>query len=284
MDANGSPAVTPALGEWVSGLALDDVPQDVVEHLKTCLLNSLGCGLFGAAQPWGVIAGDVAVAMSGGGTCSLFARAETVSPADAAMANGTAIHGFELDDAHVSSFASSRRRDGARGACRRGSTECIRGGLTGSTRSRLRSRASHRYLRGCLALDQRLSRHRHGRDVRCDCSRGEAPAPVSNPDRACPWDRRHAGVGPLFRPGRSDDQAFPCWPSVAKRNDGGLSCRAGLHGQSGRHGSAVRRLHEHDARAIRRRNNSGRSRQALGNRACRVEAVRVLRQFPHNRR
>ena len=103
MDSNVPTAVTPALGQWVSGLALENVPQDIVEHLKTCLLDSLGCGLFGAAQPWGVIAGNVAVAMSGGGPSSLFARAETVSPADAAMANGTAIHGFELDDAHVSS-------------------------------------------------------------------------------------------------------------------------------------------------------------------------------------
>lgn len=103
MDAHVPTAVTPALGKWVSGLTLDDFPPDVREHLKTCLLDSLGCGLFGAAQPWGVIAGNVAVAMSGGGSSSLFARAETVSPADAAMANGTAIHGFELDDAHVSS-------------------------------------------------------------------------------------------------------------------------------------------------------------------------------------
>jgi len=56
MDANVSTAVTPALGKWVAGLTLGDVPRDVTEHLKTCLLDSLGCGLFGAAQPWGVIA------------------------------------------------------------------------------------------------------------------------------------------------------------------------------------------------------------------------------------
>jgi aconitate decarboxylase len=103
MDANATTAVTPALGQWVAGLWLDDVRHDVLEHLKTCLLDSLGCGLFGAAQPWGVIAGDVAVAMSRGGISSLFGRADKVSPADAALANGTAIHGFELDDAHVSS-------------------------------------------------------------------------------------------------------------------------------------------------------------------------------------
>src|SRR6185295_14985314 len=103
MDANAPTAVTPALGEWVSGLTLDSIPRDIVEHLKTCLLDSLGCGIFGAAQPWGVIAGNVAVAMSRGGTSSLFTRGEKVSPGDAALANGTAIHGFELDDAHVSS-------------------------------------------------------------------------------------------------------------------------------------------------------------------------------------
>jgi 2-methylcitrate dehydratase PrpD len=103
MDATPSTSVTSALGEWVSRLQLDDLPRDVVDHLKICLLDSLGCGLFGAAQPWGVIAGNFAVAMSGGGPSSLFARADKVSVADAALANGTAIHGFELDDAHVSS-------------------------------------------------------------------------------------------------------------------------------------------------------------------------------------
>ena len=43
------------------------------EHLKLCVFDSIGCGLYGAAQPWGRIAGDVAVALSGGGTSSLFA-------------------------------------------------------------------------------------------------------------------------------------------------------------------------------------------------------------------
>jgi aconitate decarboxylase len=103
MDATSTTAVVPKLGQWVSGLKFTDIPSDVVGHIKTCLLDSLGCGLFGAVQPCGVFASNVAVAMSGGGASSLFARRERVSPADAALANGTAIHGFELDDAHVSS-------------------------------------------------------------------------------------------------------------------------------------------------------------------------------------
>lgn len=95
--------VTPELGRWVSELTFEALPGVVVGQLKTCLLDSIGCGLFGAMQPWGRIAADVAAGFSAGGPCTLFARAAKVSPADAALANGTAIHGFEIDDAHVSS-------------------------------------------------------------------------------------------------------------------------------------------------------------------------------------
>jgi aconitate decarboxylase len=95
--------VTPRLAEWVAGLRLGALPNHVIEHLKLCVLDALGCGIYGAAQPWGRITADTAIALSRGGPSSLFGRAEKVSGADAALANGTAIHGFELDDAHVSS-------------------------------------------------------------------------------------------------------------------------------------------------------------------------------------
>jgi 2-methylcitrate dehydratase PrpD len=104
MDAKpDSVGVTTELGRWASELTLAAVPPDVIAHLKTCLLDSIGCGLFGAVQPWGRIAADVAIGFSGGGRSSLFSRSAKVSPADAALANGTAIHGFEIDDAHVAS-------------------------------------------------------------------------------------------------------------------------------------------------------------------------------------
>jgi aconitate decarboxylase len=104
MDAKHEPGfVTTTLATWASGLTLVDVPAEVIAYLKTCLLDSIGCGLFGALQPWGRAVSDVAIDLSDGGAASLFARREKVSPADAALANGTAIHGFELDDAHVAS-------------------------------------------------------------------------------------------------------------------------------------------------------------------------------------
>src|SRR5260370_18609790 len=105
MEAKPAAAVTPQLGHWVSGLELSSVRAEVVSQLKLGMLDSIGCGLYGAVKPWGRIAGDVAVSFSGGGggAASLFGRSEKVSPADAALANGTAIHGFEIDDAHVTS-------------------------------------------------------------------------------------------------------------------------------------------------------------------------------------
>jgi 2-methylcitrate dehydratase PrpD len=98
-----NPSVTEVLGRWLAGLDYDALPAEVIANIKRCILDSLGCGLYGASQPWGAIAGNVAVKLSGGGPAALFGRAETVGPADAAMANGTAIHGFEIDDVHVAS-------------------------------------------------------------------------------------------------------------------------------------------------------------------------------------
>jgi 2-methylcitrate dehydratase PrpD len=104
MATQSNPAsVTAALGRWTAELALSQVPTYVIAHMKRCLIDSIGCGLYGAMQPWGRIAAETAIGFSKGGPSSLFARTESVSPADAALANGTAIHGFEIDDAHVSS-------------------------------------------------------------------------------------------------------------------------------------------------------------------------------------
>lgn len=97
--------VTAELAQWVSQLSYEDLPPAVVAHIKLCILDSIGCGIYGAAKPWGKIASDVAVELSNGGAATLFGRRETASPTDAAMANGTAIHGFEIDDLHVAGMA-----------------------------------------------------------------------------------------------------------------------------------------------------------------------------------
>jgi 2-methylcitrate dehydratase PrpD len=74
------------------------LPERLAEEAKRRLLDNIGCGLFGASQPWSQlmraeIASDAAV-----GPCAVFGQPSSSAPPQAALANGTAIHGFELDD------------------------------------------------------------------------------------------------------------------------------------------------------------------------------------------
>jgi aconitate decarboxylase len=102
--AAGAAAATERFGAWVSGLRYDAIPGNVIEHAKLCLLDGLGCALYGSTQPWGAIAAQVASELSGDGGVTLWGHASTAGAADAAMANGTATHGFEIDDIHVKSL------------------------------------------------------------------------------------------------------------------------------------------------------------------------------------
>jgi len=100
----GETGATAQFGAWVSALRFEAIPREVVDYAKLCLLDGLGCGLFGATQKWGVIAADLAQDLSGGGPASLWGRNGSASPTDTALANGTAIHGFEIDDIHTRSL------------------------------------------------------------------------------------------------------------------------------------------------------------------------------------
>ena len=83
---------------FAHGLSLHDVPADVVDRAKACLLDALGCGLFGSGQTWSRILADEMVAEGSTGQSTVIGRQELLSAPAAALCNGTAIHGFELDD------------------------------------------------------------------------------------------------------------------------------------------------------------------------------------------
>src|ERR1700722_9575401 len=94
-------AYTRILARLATGLRLADIPLAVQAHARLCLLDGLGCALYGAQLEWGRIAADVAVEMAPGGRATLWGHPARASVAAAALANGTALHGFELDDVHV---------------------------------------------------------------------------------------------------------------------------------------------------------------------------------------
>lgn len=83
---------------FANGLSLEEVPDDVTARAKACLLDALGCGLFGSGQDWSRILADEMSIDGSTGHSTVIGRQNLLSAPAAALCNGTAIHGFELDD------------------------------------------------------------------------------------------------------------------------------------------------------------------------------------------
>lgn len=96
-----SPATTGAalrLIEFWQSPGARQIPKRVLERAKLCLIDAVACGLFGARQAAGRIVSRVVLADRSQGPCTLLGSDSALAPAQAALANGTAMHGFELDD------------------------------------------------------------------------------------------------------------------------------------------------------------------------------------------
>lgn len=93
------------LAEFTTTLTLDDVPDEVAEHAKLHLLDTLGCGL--AAHATGVAGeGRQAMAELGGEAQATVIGHETRLPApNAAFANAMLCHGLDFDDTHSASVS-----------------------------------------------------------------------------------------------------------------------------------------------------------------------------------
>ena len=46
------PSTTRTVAEFAVGLRYEDLPAEVIAYAKQCILDSLGCGIFGAPTPW----------------------------------------------------------------------------------------------------------------------------------------------------------------------------------------------------------------------------------------
>ncbi|MGH3757003.1 MmgE/PrpD family protein [Actinophytocola sp.] len=90
------PGVT--LARFLSDLSYEDIPPDVVATAKLCVLDTLGVGLTASRRPWTRMV--VGMAREAGGTpvSAVWGHGFRTSPQLAALANGTAAHGIEMDD------------------------------------------------------------------------------------------------------------------------------------------------------------------------------------------
>ena len=86
------------LVSFVYGLSFRDLPVDVISRAGDCLMDAIGCGIFGSEQTWSrILAAEMRSENTHGDSTIIGQRAPIAAPA-AALCNGTAIHGFELDD------------------------------------------------------------------------------------------------------------------------------------------------------------------------------------------
>jgi 2-methylcitrate dehydratase PrpD len=91
---------TRGIAEFVSGLKYDAIPDEVRHRLKLLILDALGCALYGADLEWCRILQDSLAKVDSTRECGVWGTKKKLSAPHAALANGTAVQGFELDDVH----------------------------------------------------------------------------------------------------------------------------------------------------------------------------------------
>src|SRR5687767_1870707 len=92
------------LARFGAALQYEDLPKEVIERIKLCVLDAIGCALYGATLPWTRKVADLALAEKTAPVASLAGMGKKTSVSLAALVNGTAGHAFELDDIHKESI------------------------------------------------------------------------------------------------------------------------------------------------------------------------------------
>ena len=91
---------TRGLAEFGASLEYEAIPPEVRERLKLLILDALGCALYGAHLEWCQIVRSTLSSLDDTRTCSVWGTSDRLSAPHAALANGTQVQGFELDDVH----------------------------------------------------------------------------------------------------------------------------------------------------------------------------------------
>jgi len=100
MSAVADNRYTRGIAEFVSGLEYGAIPREVRERAKLLVLDALGCALHGARLPWCRILQRTLGKVDRSRTCAVWGTKQRLSAPHAALANGTQVQGFELDDVH----------------------------------------------------------------------------------------------------------------------------------------------------------------------------------------
>ena len=210
---------TRKLSEFAASCRFEQIPKNVVEHAKICLLDSLGCGLFGSTLPWPKIMIEVLLAHDRESEASLLGSPKRCSIFHAPLINGTMIHGFELDDLHKRSIVHP-------------GSVVIPAAL--ATAEWLGKTSGRDFLAAMIAGYEVGARvgmsvgvphlnmgwHPTGTNGTfrgCCCSRKPSP-PLAGSDGSCPWNSRFTGCRPHGLPVQLDGQTLSRRESFSERS------------------------------------------------------------------
>ncbi|MEJ1978198.1 MAG: MmgE/PrpD family protein [Acetobacteraceae bacterium] len=91
---------TLGIASFVAGLRYEAVPSEVIARIKLLILDSLGCAVFGAELPWSRMLIETLASVDSTQGCTVWGTDRKLSAPHAALANGTLVQSFELDDVH----------------------------------------------------------------------------------------------------------------------------------------------------------------------------------------
>jgi 2-methylcitrate dehydratase PrpD len=94
-------SATRQLGEFATTLRHEDLPADVVARLKACVLDALGCCLYGVTLPWTRMLIDLIAEEGGNPIARVIGTSLRTGASQAVLIGATAGHGFEMDDIHA---------------------------------------------------------------------------------------------------------------------------------------------------------------------------------------
>jgi 2-methylcitrate dehydratase PrpD len=86
------------LGSFVREFPGDDLPDDVLQLAKFCLIDAVGCTIHGRAMPWTKLLFQQIDAIGKAGDCRLFEDDQGLNAQHAALLWGSSCHAFELDN------------------------------------------------------------------------------------------------------------------------------------------------------------------------------------------
>lgn len=88
------------LVEYSAGISYEDIPVGAIQAAKNTICDGVGACIYGFRLPWSQIVYRYAEKIGSGGRSSVLgAGASNLSPANAALVNGSLAHSFELDGA-----------------------------------------------------------------------------------------------------------------------------------------------------------------------------------------